>query len=628
MLKERLLHVAAGLAIALAAVPACGAPFERVADSGFPTDRPPWFRRAFDVVAADMDLDGDPDLLVNWHHHEPLELYENVGGRLQRIDTSHDDTSGLFDNPGVPQLFADQAAMQARIAESGRPGLYVWHDRNRAGFWRFLWRPPAPDRGLAFRTDVSLPIEEVEGLRDGESERVDVRALRVALPAGAGERALALRVRRVATQLKLRFPGDPRPPVFAGATMNALSGAEPELWKPDPHGIAWVDARGDAHPELFITRGSLGGELVAPAAAKTDRYFVRSKDPRRHYRRAETATVPASYGRGRRVAWVDVDGDGSLSLSVANEASPNTLWVADVDSGRLSDAAPARGLALHDAAVQAWSDFDGDGRQDLFFVDEGRIDVMLHSGAAFERKDGRALGLTLPAAKPHKGVVDPAALRFADFDNDGDLDLWLFAHAEARSTRLFERDGERFVDATRRVGLADANGFSTSVLLDFDNDGFEDIASFGQRSVLWHNRPRAQGRGFEPQPLPGRRVAAAVACDVDGDGWTDLIAMARQRLLLRNAGGSNRHLTVALRAKPRAPIGAVVRAHYRDGRVRAQRYGSAASSAFSQALLPLHFGVPVDNPIVAVGVVWPGQRTETRYPVDAAARHLAVERTP
>lgn len=35
--------------------------------------------RVFDVLAADIDLDGDDDLLINWHHLAPLELYRNEG---------------------------------------------------------------------------------------------------------------------------------------------------------------------------------------------------------------------------------------------------------------------------------------------------------------------------------------------------------------------------------------------------------------------------------------------------------------------------------------------------------------------------------------------------------------------
>ena len=56
--------------------------------------------RAFDVVAADMDVDGDVDVLVNWHHLVRMELFENVAGRFELVNPLERDETGLFDNPG------------------------------------------------------------------------------------------------------------------------------------------------------------------------------------------------------------------------------------------------------------------------------------------------------------------------------------------------------------------------------------------------------------------------------------------------------------------------------------------------------------------------------------------------
>jgi hypothetical protein len=576
-----------------------------------------------------MDLDGDPDLLVNWHHHEPLEVFENAGGRFVQRNPLGNDVSGLYDNRDVPYLFASTEEMTARIDGSDRDGLYVWHDHQRGGSWRLLWR----DAGNAYaelklRLETSLPVLEVTGLQTGELERPGPRRL-VATIAGSVDRSvIGVRVRRVATQLRIHLSAagsGPAPTIYAGRDMIRLVGTEIALWKPDPHGMAWVDVEGSRLPELYITRGGLGGELSPPADPKLDRYYLPAEGGPLPYRLAPPGRVAPGYGRGRRVEWLDLDGDGALELSVANRDFPNLFLVPEGPAGQLRDRAAELGLDRDGAAVQAWGDLDRDGRQDLFFLEDGRIDVLRQRGTGFELVRGDTLGLTLPELPPPPGAIDPTALRLSDFDNDGDLDLWILAHGREGASFLFRRDEQGFTDVTAAVGIAGVRGTRSAVLLDADNDGYEDALLFGERPVLLSN---LAGRRFRTATLRNpARISAATACDVDGDGWTDVIAMGRQRHLLRNSGGdANGFLEVALRAGIREPIGALALAYYSDDSVRAQRYGSAHNSAFSQALLPLHFGIARGVSIERLGVRWPGEAEETHYAVRGTSKRVVLER--
>ena len=113
---------------------------------------PPAADFPFDLVVTDMDLDGDPDLLVNWHHLGRPELFDNRRGRFALLNPSGADASGLFDNRGIPDLFAKATEMIAEIDAEGKPGVYLWHDLNRHGAWNFYVLPQAPVQ-LSIRTN-------------------------------------------------------------------------------------------------------------------------------------------------------------------------------------------------------------------------------------------------------------------------------------------------------------------------------------------------------------------------------------------------------------------------------------------------------------------------------------------
>ena len=117
-----------------------------------------------------------------------------------------------------------------------------------------------------------------------------------------------------------------------------------------------------------------------------------------------------------------------------------------------------------------------------------------------------------------------------DYDNDGDLDIYLVQGAGKTGNRLFKNllseTGElRFVDVTEKAGVGHA-GIGMGVAVgDYDNDGLLDlyVTNFGG-NVLYHNN----GDGTFSDVTRHAGVdephwsTSAAWVDFDGDGWLDL----------------------------------------------------------------------------------------------------------
>lgn len=585
-------------------------------------------RQAFNALAADMDLDGDPDLLVNQHILAQLELYENVGGRFRLINPGGADLTGLYENRGIPWLYGDLEEMLPRVLERRRPGVYLWHATARRRMWHLVVVfDPATERPASLRLAANRPLRKTVGLEESEVERIDPFSIRVRLAAAGGHRHFKVGFLSVATRLEVEWEGDdgvPPPAFYVGSDLVEVAGGSLELWKPDPHGIAWVDVAGSPAPDLFIPRGGIQGRLQPPHDPKTDRLYVAGDGKPVSFRLAAPGVVPPGYGRGRQVEWVDVDNDGRCELYIGNRSTPNTLLAWDPEAEVYRDAAAALGLDFESGQTFAWLDLDDDGFQDLLVGRGPSIEIAWNrAGKRFERAPGGSLGLELPAPAAGGGTYQPL-LQVADLDNDGRLDL--LANGGGRLF-LFLRDGPRFVDATAERGLADATGVGFVLLLDADNDGRQDLLGAGPAAVLWVNG----GAGFSGRDIapgwPAQRLRAGAALDADGDGLQDLALVTSELSLLRNATTSpGDHLRVALEGRCGEVVGALARAFYNDGTVRAQRYGSAANAAYCQALQPLHFGVPSGVVLEEIEVAWPGGGTVSRHAVAPGSPALRLRR--
>ena len=121
----------------------------------------------------------------------------------------------------------------------------------------------------------------------------------------------------------------------------------------------------------------------------------------------------------------------------------------------------------HGTGIAA-ADVDGDGRDDLYFVDQlGGNELWRNLGG------GRFANATAAAGVALADRIGVTA-SFADVDNDSDPDLYVTTVRGGNV--LFENDGKgRFRDVTKESGLEYSGHSSGAVFFDYDNDGLLDL---------------------------------------------------------------------------------------------------------------------------------------------------------
>ncbi len=134
---------------------------------------------------------------------------------------------------------------------------------------------------------------------------------------------------------------------------------------------------------------------------------------------------------------------------------------------------------------------------------------------------------------------------FADYDNDGDLDL--FVGFRNKPNRLYQNDSGTFNDVAAQVGLADNDVTRTSAWGDYDGDGHMDLfVGFVSRDKSSNKLYRNDGDGThftDVSKSTGIRLTGSFrqACwiDYDNDGDVDLFVGLRDKpnVLFENTNG-------------------------------------------------------------------------------------------
>ena len=230
------------------------------------------------------------------------------------------------------------------------------------------------------------------------------------------------------------------------------------------------------------------------------------------------------------------------------------------DFPRFNDVASQVGVAhLGLAGGVSLEDFNGDNRLDIFVTSYGlkdQVKLFLNDGQGGFTDATDQAGLL--------GIVSGLNCIHADYDNDGDCDIFVlrgawFGDAGCHPNSLLRNDGKgHFDDVTESAGLLSFHPTQAAVWADLNRDGHLDLF-IANESQLLDKHPcelfLAQGDGtfVEAAELAGlgnlhgyfKGVAAG---DIDQDGWPDLYLSdmgGLNRLLRNNEGKFSDHAASA-----------------------------------------------------------------------------------
>ena len=300
-------------------------------------------------------------------------------------------------------------------------------------------------------------------------------------------------------------------------------------------------------------------------------------------------------------------------------------------NGKFTDVSRQAGIA--NAAGKglgvAFCDFDRDGDTDVYVAndtvrnflyrnngDGTFLDVAYAAGVGFD-----------PNGKPQAGMGTDCA----DVDGNGFPDIFVTNFSEELNTLYQNRGDGVFEDATTKLGLGSGFlplGFGTK-MFDFDNDGDLDLyvtnghvidnvklyqanLSYAEKDLLYENvGGRFQDVSARSGPaLQVDRVGRGLAvADFDNDGNLDVVItnVGRPPVLLRNTG-VNAGNWIVIRAKGRKSnafgLGATVTLETADG-VQVREINNAASY-LSSSDVRLHVGLRAAKTVKRIEIAWPG----------------------
>ena len=335
-------------------------------------------------------------------------------------------------------------------------------------------------------------------------------------------------------------------------------------------------------------------------------------------------------------AFGDYDNDGWLDIYVTHSSGDtrNALY-RNLKNGKfekVSNHILSNDSNLSRGAI--WGDFNNDGKLDLFVANEqnAKNNIFLGTGNGnFEKFTSGNIVNSLKSSMTGS---------WEDIDNDGDLDLFVgnSKFNQGEKNQLFRNNGSTFTEIANDPVVNDARCTFGSAFADYDNDGDLDLAiangfcDGGMANSLYEN----QGDGSfvdVSHLLPANNNICSFGLawgDTNNDGFLDLaIANCKnnsndtehENTLLINQGNDNNWFQIKLTGLQSNidAIGAKVRvkAIINEQEVWQYREVRSQSGYAGQNSIVCHFGIGDATQVDSIVIQWPFGGTDSFGPADS-----------
>lgn len=334
--------------------------------------------------------------------------------------------------------------------------------------------------------------------------------------------------------------------------------------------------------------------------------------------------------------FADIDNDGFVDIFACHDDGESKIWSND-GTGNFTVRDEWIDMSIDgDSGENAsgnygsiWADVDSDGDVDMYIAkcrlgttsltDTRRLNTLwINDGNGNFTEEGESRGLRIG--------YQSWTSDFQDVNNDGHLDCFLTNHDF--DSQLFINDGNGYFTEAQNTGLDNISFPIQGVMRDFDNDGWVDVLTAGNKGQLFINNGDLTFTEVDGL-FDSNEMESYALGDLNGDGFVDVYGGYANiytnpsnvdDVLWINQGNSNNHLSVTLNGveSNRNALGARIAIYGEWGQqIREVRSGESygISNAHKQ-----FFGLGSASSVDSMVISWPSGLIQTEYemPINAS----------
>lgn len=363
----------------------------------------------------------------------------------------------------------------------------------------------------------------------------------------------------------------------------------------------WVDYDNDGDKDLFLTVNGNHNKLFQNDGAMnfTDVSF--------------SAGIPLTSGPAYGACFGDINNDGWLDLYICHRdfGGGNNYLLLSKGDGTFTDISVSSGTGIANplSFCAAFFDYNDDGYQDLYIA----MDKVNIANVLFEN-NGDSTFTDVSAASNSDLLMDAMNVGIGDYDNDGDLDIYI---TDTNTNRLLKNNGNStFSEVAVAAGVGfyrigwGANFFDCDNDMDFDLYVAARSNNTSEHNILYENL----NNGSFSQPFPSGMIGdttysyGSAIGDFDNNGKLDMVVSNNypfpSQLWKNETINTNNWLKVKLVGTTSNKDGIGSWIEVWDNGVKVVQYTRCGGNYLSQSSNAYHFGLATISTVDSVVVKW------------------------